>query len=73
MVVQYLKGILAGLAAAGVVAAAMGLYAQGVQYRAAMSMTPGDSGFVQFHWHPGVVVTILTVVFGAGFWWQSRK
>jgi hypothetical protein len=66
------KSILTGLGAAGLAAVAMGIWVQGLQYRAAMAGTTGDSYVVE-HWHKGVVVLGLTVVFAAGFWWQYRK
>jgi heme/copper-type cytochrome/quinol oxidase subunit 1 len=67
------RSILAGLGAAAVAGVAMALWFQGLQYSAAISGTSGDSYYVVAHWHKGVVVLGLTLVFAAGFWWQYRK
>jgi hypothetical protein len=67
-----LKSILTGLGAAALVGVALALWAQGLQYRVAMSSTSSES-YVEVHWHPGVILCILVAVFAAGFWWQYRK
>jgi hypothetical protein len=67
-----LKSILTGLGAAMLVACVVGLWAQGVRYSAAMS-APGDSHYVDFHWHPVPVLFTLVAAFALGFWSQYRK
>ena len=67
-----LKSILTGLGAAALVGVALALWAQGVQYRVAMTSTSSDS-YVAVHWHPGAILCILVAVFAAGFWSQYRK
>jgi len=69
----YLKSILAGLAASALVAFTIGLWVQGLQYRAAMSMMPGDHYRGDIWWHRGPFLCVLLIVFAVGFWWQYRK
>lgn len=67
------KGVLAGIGAAAVVGLAIAIYAQGLQYKTVMSQLPGDSTYVDTHWHPWAVLSALVIAFAAGFWWQYRK
>ena len=69
----YLKSILAGLMASTLVAFIIGLWLQGLQYRAAMSMAPGDQYRVDTRLHRGPMFCVLLAVFALGFWWQYRK
>ncbi|HEV1287586.1 MAG TPA: hypothetical protein VNU44_19845 [Bryobacteraceae bacterium] len=73
MIVIFVKSILAGIGVAAIVGLAIAIYAQGLQYRAVMSERPGDSAYVETHWHPVPVLCTLLVAFAAGFWWQFRK
>jgi hypothetical protein len=71
--VSLLKSILAGIGAAAIVSLAMAIFAQGLQYRAVMFERPGDSAYVETHWHPWPVLCMVVVAFAAGFWSQYRK
>jgi hypothetical protein len=73
MIVILLKSILAGIVAAAIAGLAIAIYAQGLQYRAVMSERPGDSAYVETHWHPLPVLFTVVVAFAAGFWWHYRK
>lgn len=64
-----LKSVLSGVAAAAIVLFAMALYAQGVQYRAALENTQSASAGL----NAPVAIVVCTLAFAAGFWWQFRK
>lgn len=64
-----LKSVLSGVAAAAIVLFAMALYAQGVQYRAALENTQSASAGM----NAPVAIVVCTLAFVAGFWWQFRK
>jgi len=68
-----LKSILAGLGTAGATAVVIGLFLQGVKYRAAMFAAAGGPAPASTEWHIWLVFGASVIAFAAGFWSQYRK
>lgn len=69
----YLKSALAGIAAMVAAAAIMILYLLWTVYKATISMPDNWGSYVDFHFHPWPIFSVLVLFFAAGFWCQYRR
>ena len=76
---RYVKCVVAGITALGVVAAVeaalMLLTVVIARRKYASTASPGNSIAVSFDWHPRFwpILLVAIPVFGAGFYWQFKR